>query len=380
MIERDPLAHSAPGVALAVSELLKSAVVAGTFASYNTGFSSLSSFCSTVGQPAMPVRNVVLIAWMHQLTHKPSPVKPSTLKKYISGIRFMHIINGFTWSLSDDPLVLLAKRALAKRFPEANQRLKVPISIGMLLRMCAFVRGWPRPELMAFQDLLWVCASCIMLFAALRGGELTRVRGSSRPLLTGDDVFLVNISEHDGSLSSGVRIRIRAPKTEPGATFQEASAIDASSEFTLNPSFWLVSYRARAYRERIDVLGAQAAFKCQRGQPVTRDFMVDKANALRVAAGVAVLDADGSPVPFLAASWRAGYVLSARAAGVPEFLIRKAGRWASNGGPAPYTFASVVELRDASRAMATSARTAPLSATFDVGRFNSSCVFEHHPV
>ena len=280
MIERDPLALSAPGVALDVSDLLRSAVVAGTFASYNTGFSSLSSFCSTVGQLAMPVRNVILIAWMHHLTHKPSPVKPSTLKKYISGIRFMHIINGFTWSLSDDPLVVLAKRALAKRFPEANQRLKVPISIGMLLRMCAFVQGWPKPELMSFQDLLWVCASCIMLFAALRGGELTRVRGSSRPLLTGNDVFLVNISEHDGSFSSGVRIRIRAPKTEPGATFQEASAIDASSEFTLNPSFWLTSYRARAQRERIDVLGAQAAFKCQRGQPVTRDFMVDKANAL----------------------------------------------------------------------------------------------------
>ena len=377
MIGCDPLARSAPNVALAVSDLLRSAVVAGTFASYSTGFSSLSSFCATVGQPAMPVRNVILIAWMHQLTHKPSPVKPSTLKKYISGIRFMHIINGFTWSLSDDPLVLLAKRALAKRFPEATQRLKVPISVGMLLRMCAFLQGWPRPELMAFQDLLWVSASCIMLFAALRGGELTRVRGSSRPLLSGGDVFLINVRENDGSLSSGVRIRIRAPKTEPGALFQEASAIDASSEFALNPSFWLISYRARAKVERIDVLGAQAAFKCQRGQPVTRDFMVDKANSLRVAAGIAVLDADGAPVPFLAASWRAGYVLSARAAGIPEFLIRKAGRWASNGGPTPYTFASTAEFRTSSLAMALAARTAPISATFDVGRFNSSCVFEH---
>ena len=37
MIERDPLAHSAPGVALAVSDLLRSAVVAGTFASRPMG-------------------------------------------------------------------------------------------------------------------------------------------------------------------------------------------------------------------------------------------------------------------------------------------------------------------------------------------------------
>ena len=105
--------------------------------------------------------------------------------------------------------------------------------------------------------------------------------------------------------------------------------------------------------------------------------MVDKANSLRVAAGIAVLDADGAPVPFLAASWRAGYVLSARAAGIPEFLIRKAGRWASNGGPTPYTFASTADFRTSSLAMALAARTAPISATFDVGRFNSSCVFEH---
>jgi hypothetical protein len=130
----------------------------------------------------------------------------------------------------------------------------------------------------------------------------------------------------------------------------------------------------------LNVLNDQPAFKCARGLPVTRDFMVGRANDLRVRSGVPVLDADGSHVPFLAASWRAGYVLSARAAGVPEFLIRKAGRWASAGGPAPYSFASVVELRSASRAMAAAAHTAPLSATFDVGRFNSSCVFEHFSV
>ena len=380
MIANDPLALTSPDVARAVSDLLQSSVVDGTLSSYNSGFNSLVSFCRSVGQPAMPVRNTILVAFMHHLSHKRDPVKPSTIKKYLSGIRFMHIVNGFPWSLSDDPLVLLGKRAIAKRFPEATQRLKIPISIGMLLSMCALIVGWPDPARLSFEDLLWVTASTIMLFGALRGGELTRVRGSSRPVLVGSDVFSFKIREHDGSFSSGVRIRIRAPKTEPGSVFQEASAIDASNHFALNPSFWLDAYRIRAASMHLNVLDDQPAFKCARGLPVTRDFMVGKANDLRVRSGVAVLDADGSHVPFLAASWRAGYVLSARAAGIPEFLIRKAGRWASEGGPAPYTFASIVELRSASRAMAASAHTAPLSATFDVGRFNSSCVFEHFSV
>ena len=225
-------------MAYAVSDLLKSSVVDSTLSSYSSGFNSLLAFCQSIGQPAMPVRTTILVAFMHHLSHKRNQVKPSTIRKYLSGIRFMHIINGFPWSLSDDPLVLLGKKAIAKRFPEATQRLKIPISIGMLLTMCALIAGWPEPARMSFEDLLWVTASSIMLFGALRGGELTRVRGSSRPILAGSDVFTFKIREQDGSFSSGVRIRIRAPKTEPGSAFQEASAIDASNHFSLNPSFW----------------------------------------------------------------------------------------------------------------------------------------------
>ena len=91
--------------------------------------------------------------------------------------------------------------------------------------------------------------------------------------------------------------------------------------------------------------------------------MVDKANLLRVAAGVAVLDEDGSPVPFLAASLRAGSCQPALQAYQSFSLGEQA--------------ASTAELRTSSLAMALAARTAPILATFDVGRFNSSCVFEH---
>ena len=377
VVANDPLAIVAQDIARRVSDLLTSSIVHGTLTGYNSGFKSLCDFCAPPGLLALPASVVTLVAWMHHLTHKPRPVKPMSIKKYLSGIRFFHVINGHTWTMSDDPVLHMAKRALAKRFPEAPQRLKVPISVGLLWRMCLSIPGFPFPDRMLFDDILWVTASCIMLLGALRGGELTRVKGTSRPVLLGRDVFPFSIRELDGSVSSGVKILIRAPKTEPGVAFQEAFAVDASGSFPLNPSFWLGAYRRAANTQGLPILDAHPAFKDARGVTLSRDYMVDRANTLRNATGAYIRDVDGSAVPFLAASWRAGFVLSARAAGMSEFLIRKAGRWASAGGPAPYTFASMTEFRSAALAMAAAAGSAQLSAVFDVGSFNSACIFEH---
>ena len=377
IVANDPLAVVAPEIARKVSDLLASSIVRGTLTGYNSGFRSLCEFCAPLGLLALPASSVTLVAWMHHLTHKPKPVKPKSVKKYLSGVRFFHITNGHAWTMSDDPVLHMAKRALARRFPEAPQRLKVPISVGLLWRMCLSIPGFPFPESMLFDDVLWVTASCIMLLGALRGGELTRVKGTSRPVLLGQDIFLFNIRELDGSVSSGVKILVRAPKTEPGAAFQEAFAVDASGSFPLNPSFWLSAYRRAAGALGLRVLDTYPAFKDARGATLSRDYMVDRANTLRNATGACVRDVDGSAVPFLAASWRAGFVLSARAAGMSEFLIRKAGRWASAGGPAPYTFTSMTEFRSAALAMTTAASLTQLSAVFDVGSFNSACIFEH---
>ena len=56
---------------------------------------------------------------------------------------------------ADDPVLLMAKRTLAKRFPEALLRLKVSISVSLLLHMCSLIRGFLNPGLMLFDDLLY---------------------------------------------------------------------------------------------------------------------------------------------------------------------------------------------------------------------------------
>jgi hypothetical protein len=107
--------------------------------------------------------------------------------------------------------------------------------------------------------------------------------------------------------------------------------------FNFDPVALLRAYRARAAASLIDVLGKKAAFKTSNGKPIDREFMVQRAERLRANARIEILDTTGKPVKVSAASWRAGFVLSARLADIAESKIRSNGRWASVAGPMPYS-------------------------------------------
>jgi hypothetical protein len=55
-----------------------------------------------------------------------------------------------------------------------------------------------------------------------------------------------------------------------------------------------------------------------------------------------------------AASWRAGFVMSARQAGVMPDVIRNNGRWTSVGGPMPYTVDTLDTYQQMTRSLVTS--------------------------
>ena len=350
---------------------------ATTARSYSSGFDSLAKFCETRGLLAMPVDAVTLGAWMVSKSNKRGPndeekqISPGTLKKYMSGIRWNHIVNGHAWPFKCDAWLALVKNSIAKEFPR-KQFLKIPMSIQLLQVLSAAALGWPDFTRMAFDDVLWVCASTIMVFAALRGGEAARTKGSSRPILVGQYVILDTLSS-----TPGVVIRVRKPKTDPGADFQTGRAYDPEGEHLLCPSALLSSYRARAAAKGLVVLGAEPAFKMANGGVLTMDFMMARANAFKAKAGIRILDEQMEDVPFRAASWRAGYVLTARSAGISEMQIRDTGRWRSDGGPAPYSFTSKEAFRAASTAMTRARCAAADTKVFHMGTFTSSlAVFE----
>ena len=374
-----PLAATFPDRAARVSHLLQSSLNPGTSRTYDSGMRSFADFCSLnlLGSISpIPADPLSLCMWADHVTHRSDrPLKPSSVRKYLSAIRFAHLSSGYQWDLAEIPQLSMVLSALEKEFPESGRLLKVPMSVGLLLLLCEHITGWPDLSRLAFEDLLWVTLSSIMLFGALRGGEATVSSSSARPILLGKMVSFLDVP---GSLASGVLVRVPRAKTAQFAEYQDAFAIDSHAAFILNPSLLLRAYRsaARSLSPPIPVEGDYPAFRMKSGSVASRDFMVSRARSLAARAGVSIRDAEGNQVPFSAASWRAGYVLSARSAGVDEFTIRSSGRWASSSGPLPYSHASTASLQEASQKIVTFALKSPVRARFASGVFSSQAVFE----
>ena len=242
------------------------------------------------------------------------------------------------------------------------------------------MRGWPRLHDLSFDDLLWATASAILFFAALRGGELFTFRSSGRPILLGK--FLSIIGADSGArpvrfLSAPrVQVLVQSPKTDKGLLFHVRLAVDPPYEdFPLRPSALLAEYRRRCLRVNLDVLGLSPAFRFRDGRPLSRDFMVGRAEHLAQLAGLKVLGPEGDRVPFLAQSWRSGYKLSAMAAGISDFIIGTTGKWSikSIKGSLPYSFASVQALQSAGKKLVDSVDNP--DAAIECGQFDYEGMF-----
>ena len=213
----------------------------------------------------IPADSLSLCMWADHVTHRSDrPLKPSSIRKYLSAIRFAHLASGYPWDLADNPQLSLVLTALEKEFPESGRLLKVPMSVSLLLLLCEQIAGWPILSQLAFEDLLWVTLSSIMLFGALRGGEATSSPSSARPTLLGKMVSLLDVP---GSLASGVLIRVPRAKTAQFVEYQDAFALDSHASFILNPSLLLRTYRAaaRALVPPIPVEGSYPAFRMRSG-------------------------------------------------------------------------------------------------------------------
>ena len=125
-------------LAFDLSDLLRDAISLGTSKTYKCGFDSLSKFCKERKFCALPVDAVTLCSWM---MHKCRTVKVKSVVKYTCGIRLAHILEGFEWTLSGNPLVQLTIKNLKKKYPTSNILQKVPLSLTMLLQMCASMDG-----------------------------------------------------------------------------------------------------------------------------------------------------------------------------------------------------------------------------------------------
>jgi len=144
-------------------------------------------------------------------------------------------------------------------------------------------------------------------------------------------------------------------------------------DFVFAPVLLLRNYRKCAVLLRINVLGENAAFKYGNGKPIDRLFMISRAENLRAAAKITILDTAGKPIKVSAASWRAGFVMSARQAGIMPGMIRNNGRWTSVGGPLPYTIETLDNYQQMTKSLVTSYAKSTLKGAVSAGgQFASS--------
>ena len=329
VIARHDLAFTDLQLACDLSDLLRESISKGSSSTYSCGFKSLTEFCKLKKLSFLPVDAVTLCAWM---SFKCKSVKVKSVIKYVCGIRFAHILEGLEWSLSSDPLVTLTISSLKKKYPTSDILQKIPLSLTMLLQMCQHLAGWPVLSQLSFDDLAWATASCIGFFACLRGGEFFVQPKSDRPLLTGAAVSL-----RSSPTGPYVYIEVPSPKTRKDLVSMPALASCNIEGFAFNPVKLLCEFRTRANALSINVLGSNAAFKSRNGKPIDRAFMISRAERLRAAAKISILNSSGKPIKVSAASWRAGFVMSARQASITGDTIRSSGRWKSVGGPIPYS-------------------------------------------
>ena len=367
-------------MAVLLSDLLRSSVLPGTSSTYACGFRSLLDFCSE--RPSLCAMLVDLITLCGWACCKGRTVKPKTVLKYICGIRHAHLTNGFEWPHSQGPLLRMTITALRKFWPVDDDKLhKVPLSLDMLLSLCAVMPGWPNLDALSFDDLLWATASSIAFFAALRGGEFFTYPGSDRPIL---------LRKRVSSVVNGgrryIKLKIAAPKTRQASLTQLAFAASPGPGHVFDPVKLWTAFDTRRLSYLPASLSTPAhcpAFSMGDGRPLDRAFMVGRANALREAAGIMVFNSDGDIIPIAAASWRAGFVLSARAMHIDETAIRAVGRWSSAAGPLPYSFDTTDAFQQAAFLIASNSggpfRPPPTSSSFAGGHFASPSIFELGP-
>jgi hypothetical protein len=180
--------------------------------------------------------------------------------------------------------------------------------------------------------------------------------------------------------SGFIKIHVPSPKTDHLSCFQPAFAMDPGPHCLLSPiSLWDMYDTVRNRLLGLSPMDDPPAFQLQSGAPLSGPFMVSYAQDLFRRANIQIRDSNGNVIRVGAASWRAGYVLSAKHAHVSDSTICTNGRWKSLPSSAPYTFESTRSLSVAAQSISSQMYRGGPSATFAGGRFLSDNVLFHGP-
>jgi hypothetical protein len=288
-----PLAAADPASAAAVLTSWTEYVLPGTRSSYASGVKKYVAWCGCRGLSPWPTDEALLCGWMHFLA---LTVKPTSMRMYLAAVRYQQGLEGFPWKLDGNDKVHRTMTYLKRKFPSGPQPFKFAVDLRTLQRVLRHIPGWPSPLGMSHNDRVFAAASLAAVCGFLRGGEFLFYPSSDRRTLRQGDVSV------SGDIPSPRTLRLRIPQPK---------------------TMWWVKFSEVFIHERPGVF-CPVRWWCL------------------AAAGIAIVDAKGVPTTVRAASWRAGAVKSAVAAGTPTHIIKSLGRWSSDAWQAYLQDSNVV--------------------------------------
>lgn len=304
-----------------VSELWNKAVGDKTMIVYNTGVKSFTKFLllnniinSVQTLPEVSEDIFLLyIAYCYKTLH----IKHSTIRLYLSGIRFEYLKRGINCPLIRNDFAnsrITTQLNAVKRSQETCTRPRHPITASVLSQMCLLLKnGYISP----FVDILLKAVFVTSFFGFLRCGEIAISQPEfdpSKHICLNDVTFC----------ETHVQLLLRSSKTDPYKKGIVIPLFKSESNTDLCPYRALTQYvELRKINFQNNLLSNSPFFLTENGKALSRSYFM-----MHIKHILARLGYDNSH--YSGHSLRVGAATSASAARLEDHLIQTLGRWSSD--------------------------------------------------
>ena len=306
------MADSGPvATRLAVAELerlashfIKDSIAESTRRVYSTGQTTYFNFCTKFNLQPLPAPEQQLILFTADLSQ---PLSYSSIRSYLSAVRFLHIANGHPDPLAKKLKLELLLRGLRRRKP-GSQDKRLPVTPLILEKIFSVLNKNPSN----FENKLLWAACCLGFFGFLRSGEFTTQSDNYDPSwhLSVQDVAVDSLEN-----PSVLQVRIKGSKTDQ--LRQGMTIVMGITPSHICPVKAVLAYIAcRGFKPG-------PLFCHLDGSPLTRSQLVYRLRATLTIAGVKCDNFSGH-------SFCIGAATTAAAKGMSDSTIQTLGRWRSD--------------------------------------------------
>ena len=279
---------------------IRNSLAPSTQRAYNTVQTRYLRFCEAIHRPPIPASEQALILFVAFLAQT---VCHGTIRAYLSGVRHLHISQGYTDPLTGTLQLDLVLRGI-KRSKTSSTDRRLPIIPLILQSILGVIKRDPA----SFTNIM-MWAAC-WYFAFLRCGEFT-VNGSFDP---DHHITLQEISRQLPKSFTTQHLFAKTDQDSVGITLYVGKTSNEICPVTAILSYLV----ARSHKNQSGPLFIQ-----EDGHPLPRESLVTWLRSNLVSAGI-------NATHFSGHSFRIGAASVAAARGVADSIIQSLGRWKSD--------------------------------------------------